>query len=89
MAKNINSFNDAVAALGGVKAVARLTGRGMPNVCQWRSRNGAFPASLYPVIKAALAERGYEVPIDIFTFELPTKRPGTGAYDETKRAKRV
>ena len=42
----LQTFDEIVGVLGGVKETARITGRTPAQVCQWRSRyNGQFPPS--------------------------------------------
>jgi hypothetical protein len=68
-------FDSVVDVLGGPTAVARLTyHRASQSVCNWRNKRGRlFPAKHYFVIKCALAEKGFLVPISLFDFTEPAK----------------
>lgn len=46
-----------IDALGGTAQTARLTGRSMQAVSNWRER-GSFPAETYPPITNALSDLG-------------------------------
>lgn len=56
MGAMINSVDDIVTALGGVKSVSELTGVGSTAVSNWKAR-GRIPAEHYFIIIAALRER--------------------------------
>lgn len=56
-------------ALGGTSAVARLTKSKPSAVSSWkRTPDSRIPSKYYPTISAALAERGYCAPLDLFSF---------------------
>ena len=66
---SLQSFDEIVDALGGVKEVARLTGSTSVQVCHWRTRYGVFPAEQYLNISKALVVRGYGAPTHLFKFD--------------------
>jgi hypothetical protein len=79
MLKQINDFDKAVSVLGGTTQAAQAIGRRAPQIAQWRSRFGAFPASLYFVVDYQLRQRGFWAGPGMFTFEWPRSRPKTAA----------
>jgi hypothetical protein len=68
MLKPAWKFDDVVAALGGPTAVGLLTGNPASAVCNWRRGRERFPPKYYFVIKAALQDRGYYAPLELFGF---------------------
>ena len=76
MARMLHRFDQVVEVLGGTKAAAGLIGRRPPNICQWRQKYGAFPASFYFVVNELLAQRGCKASARVFRFELPRKVKG-------------
>jgi len=57
-----NSMEDVIKALDGGANVAKLTGRSLNHLGNWRNDTGRFPANTYLVMRKALAEKGYEAP---------------------------
>lgn len=57
----LTSVPDIIKVLGGVGPVAQMTGRDYGAAWHW-TKWPHFPADTYLVLKAALAERGYEAP---------------------------
>lgn len=57
----LNSVPEVIDALGGMPAVADLTGRKSNVVWNWKDRK-AFPANTYTVLKAALRAKGVDAP---------------------------
>lgn len=55
MAKNLNSVDGVIDALGGIKRVARLTRCGATAVHNWRKR-GCFPARFYVKMTKRLSD---------------------------------
>ena len=53
----LSTVHDAIEALGGVKAVAELTGRSQENVYNWRAAN-RFSHQTFLKISGALRARG-------------------------------
>jgi len=49
-----------INALGGPGKVAKLTGRKTNHLHNWQHDTGRFPSKTYPVMKAALEEKGYK-----------------------------
>jgi hypothetical protein len=72
--RNSKAFDQAVEALGGVTATARILGRRPSQICQWRAKYGAFPAEIYWLVRAELTERGHRTPLEIFRFELAPRQ---------------
>ena len=52
----LTTERDVIAALGGIQAVAELTGESYGAVCNWLSRG--FPARFYAIMTDALAAKG-------------------------------
>lgn len=59
--RTLNTIADIIEALGGIAAVADLTGRKVGAVYMWKPL-GKFPANTFQVMKRALADRGYVAP---------------------------
>lgn len=74
MPRVLTTFEAVCEALGGVTAAAGLIGRRASNLCQWRAKYGAFPASLYFVVNSELAPHGCEASVAVFRFEKPQRR---------------
>jgi len=64
----LTDFEDVIAVLGGVVAVARLTGRSASAVCNWRNEGERFPAAFFPLIQSALQEEKCLASKRLFTF---------------------
>ena len=62
------SFDEVMLALGGSRAVARITGTSKTAVSNWRVRNRLFPSKYYAVIAMALYDRGFYAPWGLFHF---------------------
>jgi hypothetical protein len=80
--RKVYTFDGVLDALGGLKAVATLTGVTPGAVIKWRTRDGArFPARMHVLIDAELARIGAVAKRDLFDFDPPR------TYDDTdKRA---
>lgn len=74
MARMLTRFDHVIEELGGVTKAGQLIGRTAANLCQWRAKYDAFPASLWFVVNGLLASRGCEASARVFRFELPRKR---------------
>lgn len=85
MGRKLTTFDEVADALGGLTALAHLTGRRLTAVSNWRCQRGRFPARMYLVIAAALDKRGLSAAPDLFGFEQPPVR----RTDEPRRAKRA
>ena len=68
----LQTFDEVIEALGGVKETARLTRRRPQEVCQWRTRYNAFPPEHYLTISKGLVARGFGAPTHLFKFSRPT-----------------
>lgn len=84
MTRLLTSFDQAIEALGGLKAAAALTGVTPAAVCHWRARTGRFPARTMERIQAELMVRGAVAARCLWDFDPPKTFD-----DEPKRAKRA
>ena len=69
MGRKLTTFDEVADALGGMTALARLTGRKLTAVSNWRCQSGRFPTRTYWVIEKALNVRGLSAELDLFGFE--------------------
>jgi len=69
----LTDFEDVIDVLGGVVAIAKLTGRSASAVCNWRNNGERFPASFFPLLQSALQEQKCLASKKLFTFI--TKQP--------------
>jgi len=65
----VRTYQSAIKILGGTAEAARALKTSQTQICQWRTRHGAFPAAHYLRVQNALAVRGYEASTAVFTFE--------------------
>lgn len=63
--QNLETTSDVIAALGGTKAVAELTGRQYRAAFNWHNFR-KFPANTYLVMQTALRERGLSAPSSLW-----------------------
>ena len=63
----ITNVDAAIAALGGTVEASRLLRRTPSAVSQWRI-TGVMPMKLYPVVRALLAERKFDISERVFGF---------------------
>lgn len=61
----LNSVPEVINVLGGMPAVADLTGRKSNVVWNWKDRK-VFPAYTYAVLKAALHAKGADAPDNLW-----------------------
>jgi hypothetical protein len=59
--RTLNTFEQVFTKLGGVYAIAELTGRGRTAVQNWRAWQ-QFPAPLYDLMMKRLRKRGCRAP---------------------------
>lgn len=57
----LRTTSDVINALGGIAALAQLTGVSNPGVYNWRAGR-QFPADTYLLIKAELKALGHDAP---------------------------
>jgi len=61
--KNLETFDDVVAALGGLAAVGLLCDdQDVAAVCNWKRRRSRFPTKYYKRMIAKLDEQGASAP---------------------------
>lgn len=66
----LNTVEEVILKLGGVKAVQELTRRASDSaVPNWKLRK-AFPTNTYAVMKAALESKGCTAPDDLWGMEV-------------------
>jgi hypothetical protein len=73
MLKRLTTFEQVIDELGGVTAVARLTRRTAPAVCNWRKTRRRFPTTLYFVMQGALKVKGAQAERRLWGFVEPRK----------------
>jgi hypothetical protein len=68
----LTTTREVTAALGGIKAVASLTGRKYSAAGNWvQDSKAQFPANTYVVLNAALAAIGKSAPPSLWGMKLP------------------
>jgi hypothetical protein len=70
--KTLHSVQDVVDALGGRKAVAEIAVVTRKALHVWVDQ-GRFPSKMYLVLNDALAKRGFEADVSLFSFSPPTE----------------
>lgn len=71
---------DVIDALGGTAAVARLLGRSMTVVSNWKA-GGCFPSNTYVVFQGALAQAGRSAPDSLWRMVEPAPAARLGFTD--------
>ncbi len=69
----LETTRDVIVALGGIKAVATLTGRRYSAAANW-NQFSKFPANTFHVMQLALQERGLAAPIALWGMKLGQRR---------------
>jgi hypothetical protein len=70
--KNLTTVREVTAALGGIKAVANLTGRKYSAAANWGKEIAPqFPANTFVAINAALAAIGKSAPPSLWGMKQP------------------
>lgn len=70
----LNSVEEVISKLGGVKAVQELTRRASDSaVPNWKLRK-AFPTNTYAVMKAALEAKGFIASDDLWGMPIPAEQ---------------
>lgn len=70
----LTTTREVTAALGGTKAVARLTGRKYSAAANWiLGDNAQFPANTYVALNAALAAIGRTAPPSLWGMKIPAE----------------
>jgi len=81
--RKVYTFDGVIDALGGLKAVAELTGVTPAAVCKWRTQNRSrFPARTFDQVEAELARVGAFAPRHLWDFDPPRNYD-----DDPERAK--
>ena len=71
MSKDLTTVDEVIAALGGQREVAGLTGRRSgSSIPMWKQR-GSFPSNTYAVMIEALQERGKTAPASLWGMKQP------------------
>ena len=65
MAEKLVTTSEVIDKLGGVGAIAAITGRKYSAAHNWKSFE-TFPANTFLVLQQALRERGYEAPASLW-----------------------
>lgn len=65
MARELQTANDVIAALGGPTAIGRLTGRSTQAAWNW-TQTGRLPADTYLVVSKALELKALTAPIALW-----------------------
>ena len=73
LSHQLDTFDDVIEKLGGLKETSRLTRRSTSQICQWRTKFGAFPPEHYVTISKGLMAKGYGAPLHLFKFERPSE----------------
>jgi len=68
----LDSIEDIIDELGGLKAVGALTGRKSGVVWNWKDRK-AFPTNTYVVMQAALRAKGVDAPASLWGMPEPER----------------
>lgn len=66
--RQLSTFDEVIAALGGLSELGRLIDCKPCTICGWRDRN-SIPAKWYPVMVELLDERGFTAPRTLWGFE--------------------
>lgn len=66
--------SDVIDALGGTTRVARLTGRKLAAVSNWRDKT-SFPPATFLVMQHALRDAGAKAPATLWNMLVPTGSP--------------
>ena len=70
MGRSLNSTSDVIEALGGIGAVATLTGRKYGAAAQW-PHFSSFPSNTYLVLTEALMAKGLTAPAALWGMTAP------------------
>jgi hypothetical protein len=71
----LESVREVIDALGGLAAVAKLTGVDPGTASAWQTRLGYFPPKTFLVVRKALAKRGLSAPASLWKM-VPAQEPG-------------
>lgn len=63
---HLESARDVIKALGGIPAVAAITGRKTTTISKWQAKFGRFPASSYVLMKNEMDRRGLTAPTSLW-----------------------
>lgn len=74
MNRHLSSTGAVIEALGGLQAVADLTGRGYSAAHNWKA-TGQFPANTYLLLRKALAAKGFDAPDTLWNMAESAERP--------------
>jgi hypothetical protein len=68
--QTVSTPSEAINALGGTVAVARLTGKSPQSVTNYRQAK-RFPSDIYLIMKTALRIKGYDAPSTLWGIREP------------------
>ena len=71
MSKDLATVDEVIAALGGQREVAGLTGRRSGSAIPMWKQRGSFPSNTYAVMIEALQERGKTAPASLWGMKQP------------------
>lgn len=71
MVQEIDTVAEAIKVLGGTTAVAKMTGRGLQAVSNWKN-NGWFPSATFLILSAELERAGYRARPSLWRIEEPS-----------------
>lgn len=72
----LESVREVIEALGGLAAVAKLTGVDPGTASAWQTRLGYFPPKTFLVMTRALAERDLSAPASLWKM-VPAQEPAS------------
>lgn len=77
----LQTTREVIAALGGIEAVATITGRDYKSVSGWQTARATFPSSTYLALQRALVEKCAAAPASLWhkMDAAPAKQEGQAA----------
>lgn len=72
--RQLRSPQEVIEALGGLKAVAAMTGRSYSSASRWQASAAKFPPSTYVVLQQALVAGGMTAPASLWGMQVPTSK---------------
>jgi hypothetical protein len=84
----LRSTSDIITALGGIEAVAELTGTSINGVYNWRAGK-QFPADTYLLLNAALKAIGDDAPDTLWPMRQAPKKAAKGNASAVRLLRRL